>query len=190
MKKIILGLIATVLISSNIKAQSIDELKKSNNPFNSKGETFYNYLKKIQETNINSEKDLDEISEYINSADFEFNYNLNSDDIAVYENYFKNNVVNLKNMTILEDMILQDNFLSKNNPLLESIAIIKWGFFYQENIANRTFAGFEHCLDRCLAKKAKALFVDGNWVDQAEFMLSGGTAFAWWVASCHWDCLK
>ena len=48
MKNLLFGLIATVLFAFNGNAQNIEELKKSSNPYNLKGELFYNYLKEIQ----------------------------------------------------------------------------------------------------------------------------------------------
>jgi hypothetical protein len=188
MKNLLFGLIATVLFAFNGNAQNIEELKKSSNPYNLKGELFYNYLKEIQNSIEKNKKSLEEVSKEINSDNFEFKFKLNKDDVSLFEKNFKDKEINLQNIVMFENNVLQDAILSKNSNLLESIAILKWGFFYQEDFANRTLAGFEICLDRCLAKKAKALFQDGNWVDQAEFMLSGGAAFAWWVASCSWNC--
>lgn len=188
MKKLIFGLIATVVFGFDGKAQTIDELGKSNNIYNSKGEAFYNYLNETYLLAKEGKKSLDEISTETKNENFEFNIKLNDSEIEFYENFFKDKNINLKNLILFENHILKNDPYNKQSALLESIAIIKYGSLFCEQFGLRSVAGFEICLDRCLAKKAKALFQDSNWVEQAGFILFAGESFAWWVGSCSWDC--
>jgi hypothetical protein len=45
------------------------------------------------------------------------------------------------------------------------------------------------CLDQCMYNKAKAIWVDGNWVDKAGFILTAAETTAWWLGSCTWGCI-
>jgi hypothetical protein len=190
MKNLVFGFIAIVLFAFNGNAQGIDELRKSNNPFNSKGEEFYKYLNQIP-VSINDDKiTIDELSKKINHDEFEFKTDLGEEDIAVYEKYFHDKDLDLKGLISFENYVLDSKEIVKKDKLLMSISIMKWGEFYSQELTARSFAGFEICLDRCIAKKARTLFGQSNWVEQAAFVITAGQSFAWWVASCTWDCRK
>jgi len=181
MKKNVFFTIAIALLNLSLNAQTI--LKNSKNPFNYRGEQYYNYLDSIKNLVDNNERSLELLLNESNCKNFKFNISLDKEDLESYRIFFSNKIFNLNSILIFENEVLNNNQLSNKNSLLESIAIIKWGYYYFSR-------DFEYCVNNCMDKKAKEVFDDGNWIDVTFFLLSAPETTAKWYISCCWDCRK
>ncbi|MCO6173548.1 hypothetical protein NHF50_00670 [Flavobacterium sp. NRK F10] len=191
MKKLLLFLV-TALISNLSISQNYEDLLKSDNPFNNKGENYYNFLNTLTSKMKNKEINQDNLSDFIAENEFNFVMELNEDELNIYKNYFGNKDFNLKNLILLENFVVAEKLSFDKSKLLESIAYIKWFTLFSNDVSAKAasgISGFETCLDNCMKKKLGAVFNTGNWVDQTAFILGTPESTAWMVGSCTWDCL-
>lgn len=196
MKKVIFGLIATVMFANISFGQTFDDLKNSNNPSNSKGEEYYNFLNYIANSIKDKKISESEFNNIIKNSNFNFDIKLNESELNIYKSYFSNKDFNLKNLISFENYLQNEKLNVDKIKLLESIAYVKWFTLFSNDVAAKangggigaTVSAFENCLDRCMKKKLGAVFNQGNWVDQAGFIIGTPGTTGWMVASCSWDC--
>lgn len=116
MKKLIFGIIATVVFTNFTIGQTIDEMRKSNNSYNSKGESYYNFLKNtVDLVNNKKLKSQDELNEFIKKSDFNYTLKLNDLELNIYKKYFSDKTFDLNNLIGFENFILKnpDNLKDK-----------------------------------------------------------------------------
>jgi len=114
------------------------------------------------------------LTNYFNALELR---NLNSVDIT---QYYIEKIANFNiDIKIKEDCI---NFLIFNRDLMIFI-----NYNADVNMDSQSLLK-RGCLDQCMFDKAKAVWVDGNWVDKTRFVLTAASTTAWWLASCSWNC--
>ena len=187
MKKLIFGIIATVVFTNFTIGQTIDEMRKSNNSYNSKWESYYNFLKNtVDLVNNKKLKNQDELNEFIKKSEFNYTLKLNDLELNIYKKYFSDKTFDLNNLIGFENFILKNPDNLKDNVLLESVSLNKWFAFYLSNSTSNT--NRSGCHNNCMRKKLSAIFDTGNWLDQAEFIAGIPENVLWMNISCAWDC--
>lgn len=115
------------------------------------------------------------LTNYFNALELS---NLNSVDIT---QYYIEKIANFNiDIKVKEDCI---NFLIFNRDLMIFI-----NYNADVNMDSQSLLK-RGCLDQCMFDKAKAVWVDGNWVDKAGFVLTAASTTAWWLGSCSWGCI-
>lgn len=197
MKKIILVKFIVTIMFTNISfGQTFDDLKISKNPSNSIGEEYYIFLNQI--TNSIKEKKISEseFNNIVKNSNFNFDIKLSENELNIYKSYFTGKEFNLKNLIAFENYLFDTELNLDKEKLFKSISFIKWFALFSNDISAKANGGvgasvsaFENCLNGCMKKNLGAVFIQGNWVDQAGFILSTPGSTGWMVASCSWDCL-
>lgn len=103
--------------------------------------------------------------------------------------YFADNGINSTKLILFENYIYDSNL--QTNNLLKVIAYSKATFkFYENDLLQdrKDVETFESCFDKCMHDKLKAIFEDGNIIDQMEYMAGLPYTFIWQVASCSYNC--
>ena len=185
---------ALVLFAFNGNAQTIEDLRKSENPFKEKGEQFYNYLKETVESAQSKEFNLEEFIKKNHDDEFKCNINLTKEYVEKHRHFFQKMIMtnDLKTLISLENEILTNSDLKDKGGLLETISLLEWSTLYSNeiNTKGRTcFTCWEACTDRCMRAKAQAV-ADSNWIEQSLFVLACYEEIPRWYASCSWDCAR
>ena len=181
----------------NLNTISFDDLKKSKNPYDNNGNEYYFFLQEITTTMKKGEMQENEFVKIIENSNFNFDIKLNEEELSTYKSFFEKRTFNLENLIAFENYIISKDFDFEKKELLTSVSFIKWFSLFSNEISQKatesrgigdSISSFESCLDRCMRKKLRAVFVEGNWVDQAGFILGTPGSTGWMVASCSWDC--
>lgn len=189
MKKLVFGILATLLSMSVADAQTIADLQKSRNPHNNDGERFYHYFQDKIEAFGAGKISKDDISKAFRNNEYLESERLSEEQVEVYKTYFSDREINVENLITFENYIL-DTLKTNDIKLLQSVAILKWGLMVaHRRTVGQAVSAFESCLDRCMYNSMHAVFVQGNWVVQAAFISQVHYSLAWAVGSCTWDCL-
>ncbi len=195
MKKLLFGLIATVMFCFAGNAQDIETLKSSNNPFNEIGESSFNFLIELSNLSQEEKSTREDLDNKIKNSDYNQKLKISDQELETYKSYFTENTFTLKNIIEFENYILKKELPYNKENLLKSVSLLKWNMFFIQNSSNFVLKSgprpkgqtFEGCLNYCMEKKLYAI-ENGNWIDQAEFVLGQPYNTAWMVASCSWDC--
>lgn len=198
MKKI-LFILSLLWISCQNKIE-VNEIKSSkenltqsssiSNPYDNEANVYYNFLHNNYYKYLNdtiSPEEFDSIivnSQYYSSAAL-----LNSSEKNIIINYFSDSTMNYKQMLLFENYVLNANI--QTNNLLKVIAYSKATFkFYEQDIllGVKDVEASDDCFDKCMRAKLKAIFEDGNWIDQAEYISGLPYTLLWQIASCTWNC--
>ena len=158
-------------------------------------------FEKIQKIkSIKDKKTLDR--NVYNSSIKDYKIEFNEETIVILKDYFKtlskNDETNFKAITQLYINEMQ-NLSDDANVVVEcteKLVLMRDFMIYfntekgdNSSIYQQKWAcGHRDCFDCCMYRKAKEVWSDGNWVDQAGFIASVGTQVAWWAGSCAWDC--
>ena len=199
MKKIILGLIASVIFGFVGNAQSLMELKSSTNPYNHFGESNFNFLIELCEFSMKNGITKIDLENKLKQSVYGKPVGLNNVEMIYFEVYFKEKELNLKNTIEFENYVLHSQFDFEKDNLLKSIALLKWDIYFALNVTNLIFKSaaptprpkgqtFQGCLDNCISNASFAIFSQGNWIDQAVFIGGLPESFAHMAISCAWDC--
>lgn len=195
MKKLLFGLIAAFMVCAHGNAQDIETLKSSKNPFNEMGESNFNFLIELSDLSYDEKSVKEDLDNKIKNSPYNQKLGLSDDDLEAYKLYFLNTNFNLNKVIEFEKYILDNNFKFKKDNLLKSVSLLKWNMFFMQNSSHYVLKSlprpkgqtFEGCLNNCMEKKLYAI-ENGNWIDQAEFILGQPYNTAYMVASCSWDC--
>lgn len=183
---------ALVVFTFNGNAQTIEDLRKSKNPFTEKGEEFYNYLKKTVKSAQNKDFNLEGFIKETKNENFKFKTNLSKVYIERNKKYFERINLDINSLLKLENEILNDGNLNDSNGMLETISYLEWSTLYANELnqtAKVCIRCWEACTDRCMVSELNAIFgPKGNWIKQALFIASAAETTLGMYASCSWDC--
>ncbi len=183
-----------ITLKSKINSNYLKKIKLTENISNLKYFAEINEIKKIKDKNLieknlsnsankNNEIELNPISEII-LKDFFNTLSINNEvNFKAITQLYINEIKNLSN----DEIVIKE--CTENLILVRDYMIyLKFGIV-DNNSQNKVWAcAHRDCFDCCMYKKAYAVFVEGNWVDQASFLSSAAGQTAWWAGSCAWDC--
>lgn len=172
-------------------------------PFDNVNKTFFIELLELNsienENTIKNSREnlLNKYNENLNKISANISSQLNNEEELIFKSYFKSLKKNESNKILITEFYISEiKKLNISNESLEfclnNFSFIKNLFTYikfdeQNNLSYRG-VNFDSCWDNCMSKKADAVFLYGNWVDQVDFMASAGPTVLKWTASCTWDC--
>ena len=192
MKNFVHAAIALVVFTLNLNAQTIEDLRKSKNPFKEKGEEFYNFLNKTVKSAQNKEFNLKEFIKETENENFKFKTNISKEYIENNKKYFERINLDINSLLKLENEILNEGNLDDSDGMLETISYFEWSTLYASEL-NQTsklcIRCWEACADRCMVSELNAIFgPNGNWIKKTLFIASAAQSTLAMYASCSWDC--
>lgn len=149
---------------------------------------FANFLDSLCQLRV-PEAELDRLENIIQSSSFaNESFTIVEGDIALLQSVFGESdlTANLIYTTI---GLLNQEYPDKTD-LIGSLDYLLGLYIFLERLDDHNkMSDFDACFNQCMRKKADDVFNEGNWVDQAHFLVGAPVNVAWWTGSCVWDCV-